>query len=193
MAETKSSSHPVSRKPAVPRRKTAGQTNASRGRGSRSQSKPTTRKSAAAKAKSLKAARPVPGNARDEVPPATLPEPDTDPISMEWGRQKLDAELKRTREELAHLRAAMYSEVDIDPEEGDVEVSERLKNVTLIAMLEKRETALQEALSSLLKGRYGICNRCQKPIGKGRLEARPDAKFCVQCQEEIERAARRLA
>jgi len=112
---------------------------------------------------------------------------------LEWGRQKLDTELQRTREELEHLRAAMYSEVDIDPEEGDVEVSERLKNVTLIAMLEKRETALQEALSSVLEGSYGICNRCRKPIGQGRLEARPDAKFCVRCQEEIERAARRLA
>ncbi len=121
------------------------------------------------------------------------PEVDNDSISMEWGRQKLDSELQRTQEELDHLRAAMYSEIDIDPEEGDVEVSERLKNVTLIAMLERRETALRDALSSILAGNYGICNRCQQPIGKERLEARPDAKFCVGCQTEIERAARRLA
>ncbi len=146
-------------------------------------------------AKSRQAARKKPAAQAQPPGAAAAPEADVDdgPISMEWGRQKLDSELQRTREELEHLRAAMYSEVDIDPEEGDVEVSERLKNVTLIAMLEKRETALQEALSSIVEGRYGICNRCQQPIGKGRLEARPDAKFCVRCQEEIERAARRLA
>ena len=123
---------------------------------------------------------------------APVPVPDDEPISLEWGRQKLESELNRTQEELAHLRAAMYSEVDVDPEEGDVEVSERLKNVTLIAMLEKRETALQESLSAIVEGSYGICNRCKKSIGRERLEARPDAKYCVHCQGEIERAARRL-
>ncbi len=128
------------------------------------------------------------------APESEVPRPVTDdePISLEGGRQKLETELNRTREELAHLRAAMYSEVDVDPEEGDVEVSERLKNVTLIAMLEKRETALQESLSAIVEGSYGICNRCKKSIGRERLEARPDAKYCVHCQEEIERAARRM-
>ena len=108
-------------------------------------------------------------------------------------RQTLQTELARVQEELDHLRSAMNAEVDIDPEEGDVEVSERLKNVTLIAMLEKREAALQEAIEALVAGHYGICNRCQQPIAKERLEARPDAKYCVRCQEEIERSAGRLA
>lgn len=113
-------------------------------------------------------------------------------LSLDVWREKVDAELGRTQAELQHLRDAMYSEVDVDLEEGDAEVSERLKNVTLIAMLEKRETALQEALSSILEGSYGICNRCQVFIGQERLEARPDARYCVNCQEQIERAARRL-
>lgn len=108
-------------------------------------------------------------------------------------RQTLQTELARVQEELDHLRSAMNAEVDIDPEEGDVEVSERLKNVTLIAMLEKREAGLLEAIEALAAGHYGICNRCQQPIAKERLEARPDAKYCVRCQEEIERSAGRLA
>lgn len=108
-------------------------------------------------------------------------------------RQTLQTELARVQEELDHLRSAMNAEVDIDPEEGDVEVSERLKNVTLIAMLEKREAALLEAIEAWAAGHYGICNRCQQPIAKERLEARPDAKYCVRCQEEIERSAGRLA
>lgn len=221
MAESKSQTHPAFQGQAppesqgaaqaeperktTPQRKTPAKSKATGGRkakpdartkaAAKRKSKPAAQKKSAAKTKSAKAAASGGGKAAAEAPATAIPAPEVDdrPISLEWGRQKLDAELQRTREELEHLRAAMYSEVDIDPEEGDVEVSERLKNVTLIAMLEKRETALQEALSSVLEGSYGICNRCRKPIGQGRLEARPDAKFCVRCQEEIERAARRLA
>lgn len=134
-----------------------------------------------------------PATPKKEIAIPQETEIDEEPISLERGRQELENELGRTRKELDNLRAAMYSEVDVDPEEGDVEVSERLKNVTLIAMHEKRETALQEALSAISAGNYGICNRCKNSIGKARLEARPDAKFCVKCQEEIERAARRMA
>jgi len=223
MAESKSQTHPAFQGPAppesqgaaqaeperqttqaAPQRKTPAKSKATGGRkakpnsrtkaAAKPKSKSAAQKKSAAKTKAAKAAA-ASGKAAAEAPATAIPAPEVDdrPISLECGRQKLDTELQRTREELEHLRAAMYSEVDIDPEEGDVEVSERLKNVTLIAMLEKRETALQEALSSVLEGSYGICNRCRKPIGQGRLEARPDAKFCVRCQEEIERAARRLA
>lgn len=113
------------------------------------------------------------------------------PSVHEGDRQTLRTELARVQQELTHLRSAMYSEVDIDPEEGDVEVSERLKNISLIAMLEKREGALHDALRSIEAGDYGICNRCRQPIGAERLEARPDAKYCVKCQSEIEKSVRR--
>ena len=199
--EVKTTKAAQSKAKAAPKRKTPAKSKAT-GRGAakasprtKAAAKPKAKKKTSVKAKPQKAVAPGVGTGAAEIQEAATlaPEVDDSPISLEWGRQKLDSELKRTREELEHLRAAMYSEVDIDPEEGDVEVSERLKNVTLIAMLEKRETALREALFSILEGSYGICNRCKKPIGKGRLEARPDAKFCVRCQEEIERAARRLA
>ena len=160
----------------------------------REKATPKGRATGRSKAKTRKATKGKASTESKEVVATVLePEMDDESISFEWGRQKLEVELDRTQKELDHLRAAMYSEVDVDPEEGDVEVSERLKNVTLIAMLEKRETALREALSAILAGSYGTCNRCKKSIGKARLEARPDAKFCVKCQEEIERAARRMA
>lgn len=136
--------------------------------------------------------------AKPQPPSAPVPRADPAPeapapSAQMHERQTLQTELARVQEELDHLRSAMSAEVDIDPEEGDVEVSERLKNVTLIAMLEKREAALLEAIEALAAGHYGICNRCRQPIAKERLEARPDAKYCVRCQEEIERSAGRLA
>jgi len=46
---------------------------------------------------------------------------------------------------------------------------------------------IEEALKRLEAGTYGICERCEKPIRKERLEAVPFARFCVQCQSAVER------
>ncbi len=87
----------------------------------------------------------------------------------------------------------MYSEFKTDIDEGDVEVSERIKNVSLIAMLEQREQTLLDAIKSVEAGRYGVCIRCQAQISPERLEVLPDAKYCIKCQDEIERSMRHFA
>ncbi len=94
-------------------------------------------------------------------------------------------------EELQHLRDLMLAEVDIEPEEGDAEITEREKNSALIAVLENKLQDIQTALRSIEKGSYGTCARCNKPIEPGRLEVKPDATLCVSCQGEVERISRR--
>lgn len=54
------------------------------------------------------------------------------------------------------------------------------------AQLEVRLKRIENALSALEQGRYGICRECGYPIGRGRLEALPEAPFCVDCQESFE-------
>ncbi|HRW05553.1 MAG TPA: TraR/DksA C4-type zinc finger protein [Caldilineaceae bacterium] len=104
---------------------------------------------------------------------------------------RLLAEEKQVQEELTHLREAMLAEVDIDPEEGDAEITEREKNAALLAVLESKLQDIQTALRSIEKGSYGICARCGNPIEPGRLEVKPDATLCVKCQSEVERLSRR--
>ncbi len=94
-------------------------------------------------------------------------------------------------DELTHLRELMLDEVDIDPDEGDAEITEREKNAALIAVLESKLQDIQAALRSIEKGSYGICARCNKPIEPGRLEVKPDATLCISCQSEVERLSRR--
>ncbi|WP_285774157.1 TraR/DksA C4-type zinc finger protein [Microtetraspora sp. NBRC 13810] len=58
------------------------------------------------------------------------------------------------------------------------------------AMLDAATTqlkAITEALRRLEEGRYGRCVDCAKPVPEGRLEARPEAARCVQCQASRER------
>ncbi|MEZ4865301.1 MAG: TraR/DksA C4-type zinc finger protein [Caldilineaceae bacterium] len=106
-------------------------------------------------------------------------------------RERLLQEEEQTRNELEHLRELMLAEVDIDPDEGDAEFTEREKNAALIAVLESKLQDIQAALRSIEKGNYGICARCGKPIEPGRLEVKPDATLCVTCQAEVERLSRR--
>jgi RNA polymerase-binding transcription factor DksA len=48
-------------------------------------------------------------------------------------------------------------------------------------------------LRAIDKGKYGICERCGQPIDPARLEVRPDATLCLNCQREVERIAKKTA
>lgn len=94
-------------------------------------------------------------------------------------------------DELEKLHGFMQAEVDIDPEEGDNEVSEREKNAALISVLKRKVNDIDAALTALEKGNYGMCQRCENDIEPERLEIKPDATHCVSCQREIERLTKR--
>lgn len=44
-----------------------------------------------------------------------------------------------------------------------------------------------EALGRLQSGSYGVCEGCEKDIPRKRLEVFPSAKYCISCQEEVEK------
>lgn len=106
-------------------------------------------------------------------------------------KQYLTDEREHVVSELTHLREFMQAEVDVEPDEGDAEIFEREKNAALIAVLEHKLQDIDSALRSIEKGRYGICERCDKSIEIARLEVKPDATLCLECQQEVERLARR--
>jgi len=39
------------------------------------------------------------------------------------------------------------------------------------------------ALEKIKKGKYGICEKCQKSISFKRLKISPEARFCIKCQK----------
>ena len=52
---------------------------------------------------------------------------------------------------------------------------------------ELRLKQVQQALNQMKEGEYGMCRKCDEPVGWRRLKARPEAAFCVRCQSVIER------
>ncbi len=43
------------------------------------------------------------------------------------------------------------------------------------------------AINNLDDGDYGLCTRCDGPIGFRRLKARPEARMCIDCARETEK------
>ena len=51
---------------------------------------------------------------------------------------------------------------------------------------------IEGALRKMEKNVYGLCESCQKPIAKARLEAVPFARYCISCQSTSETSAQAL-
>ena len=66
-------------------------------------------------------------------------------------------------------------------EEAD-EVEEFGMRLALEHTLENELKKVDIAIEKIKKGKYGICEKCNKPIPKGRLEAYPQAETCAKCQ-----------
>ena len=47
---------------------------------------------------------------------------------------------------------------------------------------------VQSALAKIEERAYGLCERCEEPIPRKRLDAVPWARLCVPCQSEAEAA-----
>lgn len=55
---------------------------------------------------------------------------------------------------------------------------------------EVRLRQVTAALQAIARGDYGPCRRCEEPIGHRRLKARPEAPYCLDCQDAIDRTHR---
>ena len=193
-------------KPKAARKRTAGSRTrrAAKGTGNKVKAKVSSRKSSASGGKAKDGAKKRASVAKTRAKSAKAKAPTRKSASVATGqpvvrkptkaqnRKTLRAELERVQSELADLRSTFEGEVDIDPEEGDVEVAERTKNISLIQMLETRERQFLDALQSVESGEYGKCKRCREDINPERLQAIPDAKYCIRCQELVERSPARL-
>ena len=59
--------------------------------------------------------------------------------------------------------------------------------VIIEGQLKRDLKEIEDALSKMKKGTYGICDRCKKPIDPKRLEVKPQAIYCLKCEREIEK------
>jgi DnaK suppressor protein len=75
------------------------------------------------------------------------------------------------------------------PDPVDLAVRNYSKNV-MLAVSENESRQLQmvdEALQRIEDDEYGVCQNCSNQIQPKRLEAIPWARYCLNCQELVER------
>lgn len=75
------------------------------------------------------------------------------------------------------------------PDPVDLAVRNYSKNVMLaVSENESRQlTLVDQALMRIDDDEYGPCQNCEKPINPKRLTAIPWARFCIECQELLEK------
>jgi DnaK suppressor protein len=106
--------------------------------------------------------------------------------------EKRKAVLERARQMLSVENMALDTN-DL-PDEMDLASSEYLQSFEF--RLRGREKSLLSKLDLALKkiedGTFGVCEICEEPIGKKRLEARPETTLCIKCKEDQEREERTM-
>ena len=106
--------------------------------------------------------------------------------------------LKKIKEKLLNERELLIeklkgNDLSIDdsetPDPVDLAVRNYSKNVMLaVSENESRQLLLiDEALQRIEDEEYGLCQNCEQAITPKRLEAIPWARYCLNCQELVEK------
>jgi len=97
-----------------------------------------------------------------------------------------DQELRKLRA-LVHDEAAPSDELDQARREGNLEFQ-----VNLVDLSERRLAAITSALVRQDESRFGICEGCKDDISLTRLQSVPFARYCFDCQRQMETASCRV-
>jgi RNA polymerase-binding protein DksA len=81
--------------------------------------------------------------------------------------------------------------VDQHPADSADVLFQRELQLTVLQIIDQEAKQVQEALDRKEQGLYGVCEDCGTEIPPERLEARPNATLCIDCQRqrEVHRAA----
>ena len=112
---------------------------------------------------------------------------------IEEQKEKLEREKKRLESQLSSFaKESKNRKGDWDakiPRFNGGNLEEEADQVeeygTLLALEKSLENSLKDinsALEKIKKGKYGICEKCKKPISQARLKVYPQARYCKKCQ-----------
>jgi DnaK suppressor protein len=107
--------------------------------------------------------------------------------------EELQADLETLEENIDRILGLMKEgtrPVDLDEPIGRLTRMDALQAQSLARSsrqgLEVKRSQVASALAEIEEGGYGLCRRCEGPIGFRRLKVRPETPFCVRCQEKLE-------
>lgn len=100
-------------------------------------------------------------------------------------------ELQSIEERLIDVASGEYTDEDstysMHMAEQGTDAMEREKAFLFASRERKFISHLEDALQRIASGNYGVCIVCGNLIEKGRLEAVPNARMCVNCKNDSKR------
>ena len=100
-----------------------------------------------------------------------------------WFRETLLAERQRLLEEIADAEPQAPGQMTYGSQAAMAsEVVAQQRDIALRERSTRQLGAVEAALVRLDDGTFGVCLTCGKPIAEERLEARPWAALCIECQ-----------
>jgi DnaK suppressor protein len=109
-------------------------------------------------------------------------------VNIDGAVAALNAERKKLVRQLAELGATETGELTGDVEFGDgfadaaAATAERSEVLGIVDNLTKLLADVDQALTRVEDGTYGLCKACGKEIGEARMEFRPTSRYCVECK-----------
>jgi DnaK suppressor protein len=72
---------------------------------------------------------------------------------------------------------------------GDESVTTSNRHLLMSLSENERDKLIEvdEALDRIENGTFGMCEECEEPIALRRLEAIPNARYCIRCKESLEK------
>ena len=105
---------------------------------------------------------------------------------LEEMKEKLISDVEQTLTEMTTQNGNIP-----DPNDRATVESDRNFELRIRDRERKLMNKIEEAIGRLDEGTYGVCDSCGEDIAVKRLEARPVAKYCIECktkQEQREKA-----
>jgi len=102
-------------------------------------------------------------------------------------RTELQEATDRLRSGMSTPAEAGWPEVRDSVEDGDARMMATL-DVNSLRRQDAELREIDDALERMRTGDYGRCETCDEPVPFARLQARPEARFCIRHEEAWERA-----
>ena len=101
-------------------------------------------------------------------------------------RVQIEKNLRGTTLELEEMR-----ELELN-DEGDFAAAsaETIIDSAILIQQRKELNEIELALDKIKVGTFGVCEMCEEPIGRARLEVKNFARFCITCREITEKESK---
>jgi DnaK suppressor protein len=108
-------------------------------------------------------------------------------VDVTTARKRLTDMLSELDRSIGVLQGDPVSIRDRSAADAGADLTDTDRAQAMLAVATTQRSAVLAALKRLDEGAYGECVDCCQPVPEGRLEARPEAARCVQCQGKRER------